>query len=324
MHSHAVSEAAPAAPQVVLRRADPAALLAEPGTLAVLGFGAEAPHVADPRYLRVALQPGTAADFGVCEQWRVTAPVETGVTGACRWSCGGGWLFVALEASPQDDAARFTAEAYAQLADFMAARQPWRILRMWNFIAGINVGAGDAECYKRFCVGRGRDETRLFPDGYPAATAVGHHDPARPLQVYCLAAAQAGQRVENPRQLSAWRYPRQYGPVAPSFARAMRLPAGDALAISGTAAISGHASRHAGDLDMQLQETWENLASLLAAGGLPANFDAAASLHAYVRHAADMPRVAAFLDAHAPATPRLILEADICRRELLVEIDGWR
>src|SRR6185312_12015184 len=64
-----------------------------------------------------------------------------------------------------------------------------------------------------------------------AATAIGHHGPEGLLQVYALCAAQPGQALENPRQVSAWKYPRRYGPTAPSFARAMRLPGG-ALAIS--------------------------------------------------------------------------------------------
>jgi chorismate lyase/3-hydroxybenzoate synthase len=130
--------------------------------------------------------------------------------------------------------------------------------------------------------------------------------------------------VENPRQVSAWRYPRQYGRTAPSFARAMILPARDALAISGTAAVVGHASAHQDDLDAQLEETLTNLEALLASAGMAAGFDTHSPLKTYVRHAADAPRVRAFLQRRLPGVPVLLLHGDICRSELLVEIDGWR
>ena len=139
-----------------------------------------------------------------------------------------------------------------------------------------------------------------------------------------LATDRPGTRVENPRQVSAWRYPRQYGRTPPSFARATLLPAGDVLAISGTAAVVGHASAHAGDIDAQLAETLRNLEALLAAGGLPAGFGRNAPLKAYVRHPEHVAVVQAFATKHFPEAPLLLLHGDICREELLIEIDGWR
>ena len=65
--------------------------------------------------------------------------------------------------------------------------------------------------------------------------------------------------LENPRQLAAWRYPRQYGPRPPTFARAMLAP--DAvrlpLMLSGTGAVVGHASLQDDDLQAQLGEARE-------------------------------------------------------------------
>src|SRR3546814_7354125 len=70
------------------------------------------------------------------------------------------------------------------------------------------------------------------------------------VQVYWLAARTPGTPVENPRQVSAYRYPRQYGPQQPSFARAMLPPPGSAmpLLLSGTASVVGHATAHVGEL----------------------------------------------------------------------------
>ena len=54
---------------------------------------------------------------------------------------------------------------------------------------------------------------RAWQDRYPAATAIGRRDGVRVLQIYALTARCAGVQVENPRQVNAWLYPRQYGPT---------------------------------------------------------------------------------------------------------------
>lgn len=316
---------APAPAPQVCYRTDPAAtLLAEPGTLAVFGFGRDAGTADDPRWLRVPLE--TLDGASPHEVWRVVAPVRHGRDGAMRWSQGGGWLFAALELDEREHGGPAGAAhaAYAALHAFMRRHASHRVLRIWNYQGAINDGSGDAERYRRFCDGRAGGSGNFFAAGYPAATAIGHHAARHLLQVYLLAGSGAGTAIENPRQVSAWRYPREYGRTAPGFARAMLLPAHDALAISGTAAVVGHASAHAGDVAAQLDEILVNLEALLVEAGLPPDFDTLAPLKAYVRHPADAPRVRAILDQRLPGVPVLLLHGDVCRRELLVELDGWR
>jgi chorismate lyase/3-hydroxybenzoate synthase len=312
------------APRISYRMDDAAALLAEPGTLAVFGFGDHAADSDDPRWLRVPLEAFDAP--APCELWQVDGPVQYGCQGAVRWSAGGGWLFAALALDEREhggptDTARI---AYAQLRDFVRGRAERQVLRIWNYQGAINEGDGDAERYKLFCDGRATGCGDWFAQGYPAATAIGHHGNPHLLQVYLLASAHAGTAVENPRQVSAWRYPRQYGRTSPGFARAMRLPAQDALAISGTAAVVGHASAHEGDTAAQLDEILVNLEALLASAGMPAGFDTHAPLKAYVRHGADAAQVREKLQQRLPGVPVLLLHGDVCRSELLVELDGWR
>ncbi|MEO6967648.1 MAG: pteridine-dependent deoxygenase [Rhodanobacteraceae bacterium] len=304
------------------READPLALLGEPGTLALIDFGADAaPGKPDPRCLRVPLNAVTRAPH---EHWRVDAPIDSGLNGALRWTAGGGWMFVALDV---DEAIHGGIEAaaehaYRTLCGFVGTRAERHFLRLWNYLHAINEGDGDAERYRRFCIGRAHVLTEHCIDRYPAASAIGHRGPPGLLQVFALCAATPGAALENPRQVSAWRYPRDYGPTPPSFARAMRLP-NDSLAISGTAAIVGHASRHERDLAAQIDETFANLDALLDAAMLPA-FDVHSPLKVYLRRAEDAPVVEAALARYLdPAVPRLLLAGDICRRELLVEIDGW-
>src|SRR5690606_1728933 len=100
------------------------------------------------------------------------------------------------------------------------------------------------------------------------------------------------------RQVSAYRYPRDYGPQPPSFARAMLAhQAAVPLLLSGTASVVGHASAHAGNSSAQLAETCANLEHLLAAAReldatLPAAFGNASILKAYLHDPADADAVA--------------------------------
>jgi chorismate lyase/3-hydroxybenzoate synthase len=301
-------------------------ILAGPEVLAVVGFGSAAPAHGDPRYLRVALEPLLGpAPF---EVWRGSAPVIHETAGEVRWSGDGDYALGVIEV---DEAARggiaaSARYAYSLLREWIAAARTPHVLRIWNYLDAINAGSGDAERYREFCHGRANGMASLFEDGFPAATAIGVRSGRRVLQVYWLAARVPGAALENPRQMSAWRYPREHGPSAPTFARAMRAPThSPQLYISGTAAIVGHVSHHHDDLPAQLDETLTNFASLLEAAGVPAraHFGSHSVLKVYVRNDADAGAVVARLRERLPAsTPVLLLHGDICRRELLIEIDG--
>jgi chorismate lyase/3-hydroxybenzoate synthase len=303
--------------------------LRAPDLLAVFGFGDAAPAThADPRYLHVALQPhGVVAPL---ECWIGNAPVRSGRDGDIAWSADGGLQFCALRVPDDGDLEQATALAYARLQDWLAGSDYPHVLRTWNYMDAITGGDGDAERYRRFCVGRARGLARaLAPSELPAATAIGHPGPTGRFQLYWLAARAPGTPLENPRQLQAWRYPRQYGPQPPGFARGM-LPshAGMPLLLSGTAAVVGHASRHPASLAAQLDETLANLDSLIDTARLQRPDLAAAPgadtrLKVYVRDRDAMDEVAALLDARLPgALPRLLLHGHVCRRELAVELDG--
>lgn len=312
--------------------APPGEVLADPHVMAVFGFGQDAPASDDPRYLRIALEPHGAAPL---EVWRTPRPVHVDREGDVRVSEDGALQFGVIELSEPgaeaDDATDIlaTAEAaYRRLVQTTARRGYPHLLRVWNYLDGITAGEGDAERYRTFCVGRARGLAFDDPGALPAATAIGRVDGARTLQVYWLAAREPGLPLENPRQLSAYRYPRQYGPQPPSFARAMLPPGHMPLLVSGTAAIVGHASQHADCATTQVDETLANIDALLAAAharqpALPLEMGADTRLKVYVRDTADLPLVAAHLDARlGPGVPRLVLHAAICRRELRVEIDG--
>lgn len=303
-------------------------LLAQPGTLAVIGFGEAKGDSDDPRFMRVGLEPTESECF---EVWRCEEPVASGRQDALRWSSDGNYLFFAVEIDEAEagDLDAAAEQAYAAICRLIAGHRfsdgrHGHILRLWNYMDAINEGDGDDERYRHFCSGRARGLSPAARNGYSAATAIGRRDGIRTLQVYGLAAREEGVAVENPRQVSAWSYPRQYGPVAPTFARATRTPAGQLL-VSGTASVVGHQSKHAGDTLAQLEETLRNLDSLLAAAGPPIasrGIDAAL-LKVYLREPAEAQEIEQQLRSRFPGqVGLLILLGDICRSDLRIEIDG--
>lgn len=297
----------------------PDSALADANVLAVLGF-ANGHRSEDPRWFDVGLR---CQDPGRLEIWRAHGPVQHGRAGTVRFSCDGSYMFFAIEVSEAacggiESAAE---HAYGQLGALLAERDV-HVLRLWNYLDAINAGDGDDERYRLFCNGRARAMTGSFDAPYPAATAIGRQDGVAVLQVYGLAAVRAGLPIENPRQVSAWRYPRRYGPSAPTFARAMLAPAGQLL-ISGTAAVVGHESRHEQSVAAQLEETVHNLRVLHGVAGQDSDMSARTLLKVYVRHPGEGPAVRAQLEQALPGLDGLIvLEGDICRHELLVEVDG--
>src|SRR5437762_2404638 len=173
-----------------------------------------------------------------------------------------------------------------------------------------------------------RASGRSLAGNVPAASALGAARNS-PLVVYFLAGRSAPCFVENPRQLSAYHYPRQYGVHSPVFSRATlwRAPDGLALFISGTASIVGHRSLHVGDTAAQTRETLTNIEALLAEAHRAARGArfrlGALALKVYVRRPADLPVIEAELAAALGESARVIyLQADICRQDLLVEIEA--
>lgn len=235
----------------------------------------------------------------------------------------GHWLMGSLriDAMDSEDIEQAGFEAYRALRGFVQSSGYPQLLRVWNFFDRLNQGEGDAERYRRFCVGRHRAIAAPgFEAQLPAATVIGGQSPG--LVIHFLAGREAGVQVENPRQTPAFRYPRDYGPISPSFSRATRI--GPHLLVSGTAAVVGHETLHPGDAVAQIDEIDANVDALLehAAAGQAGRWEAQA-LRLYVRRDADLtavlPRVRERFGADTPITA---LRGDISRAALMVEIEG--
>jgi len=300
--------------------------------LAVFDFGRSPLDSEDPRHVPVALEQLDSPSR--VEVWRSRGPIKTGSWDSLRFAQGEVLTMghIALDLEKAGDIRESSRLAYDILQSYLQqSPHPW-LLKIWNYIPGINEGDGDQERYRRFCLGRA-ESVPIDPGGsppLPAATGIGTPPDERALQLYFLSGALPGLDVENPRQVSAWRYPRQYGPRSPLFSRAtiLRSNGSSQFLISGTASIIGHETHHENQVADQLRESLRNVQSLLREGhrlmgGCKALAEGEGILKVYVRQPEDFELIRRTLEPEVPANiPRIYLQGDICRASLLTEIDG--
>ena len=224
-----------------------------------------------------------------------------------------------------------TARAYTDIFAALDAAGYPQLVRIWNYVPSINEDAAEGERYWQF--NRARQESflsrqRPIVDTVPAGSALGTPT-GSPLVIYFLASRGAMRAIENPRQVSAYYYPPKYGPRSPTFSRAALLTemAGGTLLVSGTASIVGHESMHTGDVAAQTREAIANIGVLITEAnrlsGHPHYSTNMLTYKVYVRNPGDLPTIAVELrTAVGQRAAVTYLQADVCRRELLVEIEA--
>jgi chorismate lyase / 3-hydroxybenzoate synthase len=272
------------------------------------------------------------------EIWRSSAPCIAGHSEGIAWRRSGGVLYgvceineaefsVGSEYSPLRAASQ---EAYRRIFRLLAAEGLPYLWRVWNYFADINGESYGLERYRQFNIGR-QDAFLEFRRGatgnVPAACAIGLA--SGPLSIAFIAGEQAAMALENPRQVSAYHYPADYGPRSPTFSRAtLACPPGqEILFVSGTASIFGHRTVHAGDAATQCREVLANIEAVVATANLHCRSAAFSlgelSYRVYVRHAADFSKVEEVLLARLGAAAEVVfVQADICRSDLLLEIEA--
>ena len=222
------------------------------------------------------------------------------------------------------------------------------VVRQWNYIERIvdvrRERGKSCQNYQAFndvrTVYYGASD---FPRGYPAATGIGQALGGVVLEFTALDAP-AEARVlplSNPRQVDAHRYSGDVlvgEPIAevsektsPKFERAKLVARGRSgiVFVSGTAAVLGQKSVGRRDVEAQTRTTVANITALagkenLARAGLPLPPDGGALsyLRVYVKRTADIPKVRRICERAFGPIPALYVRADICRPELLVELEG--
>jgi chorismate lyase/3-hydroxybenzoate synthase len=228
---------------------------------------------------------------------------------------------------------------YKIYLDFLKLTQGWNLFRIWNYVPYINDETLALENYKSFCKGRSLAFETFYGQDFcvkmPAGSAVGIND--NKLVLYFIAGKERGSYFENPQQVPAYHYPKQYGPRSPSFSRGT-LIAKDGKQIgyvSGTASIKGHQSMAIGDVTEQLHITLDNISLVCEQMGLierksfsgvmpdPVKYNR--SFKVYLRHEANASYICDLFSQIILSTQEehiIFLQADICRSELDIEIEA--
>lgn len=229
------------------------------------------------------------------------------------------------------------ADIFATLEDLNAPHP----IRIWNGIPNIVErmipphGEGldwESECatatlrfdrYMAFNAGRCAAFYARFGHGprlkefTPSASGVGCG--GEDVVVHALACAQAGEAIENPRQIPAYKYSHQFGPRPPVFARGTWHR--EQLLVSGTASVLGELTAHPMDLELQFDETIKNLEHLHKAANL--SLQHFHDIRVYVVRQQDMDWVEQACRSAFPELQSLeLVHAGLCRPDLLVEIEG--
>ena len=205
------------------------------------------------------------------------------------------------------------------------------IVRQWNYIENITGISEGIQNYQLFNDARsafyGGSDWR---NGYPAATGIGCSAGGVTVSVYAVKDAEKnGRPINNPIQVPAHKYSekvlkegRDIVKTTPKFERARLL--GDTVFVSGTAAIKGEKSEISTDPRLQSEAAIDVVEHLVAPGnifpGCPRfRFEA---IRVYIKREEDIPAIVSTISNHWKGIPMFFLMADICRPELLLELEG--
>ncbi|MCP4156284.1 MAG: hypothetical protein GY757_51700, partial [bacterium] len=223
-----------------------------------------------------------------------------------------------------------------------------QVIRQWNYIENIVGEIADKketlQNYQVFNDIRSQyyDESD-FKNGYPAATGIGMHHGGVILDF--IAADIQGEKtvvpIENPIQIDAHHYSQEVlvgkalqgldKKTTPKFerAKAFKKTNGYYIYISGTAAIKGQKVVFPENAEEQTRVTIENMAQLVSASNLEKhgltvipNNTTYSHIRIYVKFEKDLPGIKKICRQHFKDVPSLYLLSDICRGNLLVEIEG--
>lgn len=222
------------------------------------------------------------------------------------------------------------------------------VFRQWNYVEGIlrlrPSASGKRQNYQAFNDVRRRFyEECHFPAGFPAATGIGMAQGGVLIEFQAVSSPGKFRVVplSNPLQVDAHRYSQDAlvgdrdrddrFKAPPLFERGKYLGRGGSgiIYISGTAAVRGEATSPEGDVESQTRITIANIQSLISESNLsrhgietvrppgPLSY-----LRGYVKSRQDVPAVKNICSQLLGAVPSHFVTADICRDDLLVELEG--
>ncbi len=231
---------------------------------------------------------------------------------------------VALPSSPGLQAA----EVFGQAGALMAREgfPVGSVVRQWNYVEGITLSTSGCQHYQAM-----NDARSAFyaggewDGGYPAATGIGTDGGGVSVEINAATGLHTAT-VDNPLQRAAHAYTRRVleagnapDPSTPKFERARTVgyPSGTLTYISGTAAIRSEDSLGDAGAVRQTEVTLENIAVLTRLTGAQV-----VSARVYLKNAGDYDAVMPAVRDAYPDASLLFTRAEVCRPELLVEIEA--
>ena len=219
------------------------------------------------------------------------------------------------------------------------------IFRQWNYIEDITLVEADdrnSQHYQQFNNVRSAFYSRAsFSQGYPAATGIGTS--AGGVMVSFFAASQVGHQIfsiENPLQKAAFNYTdnvlvgnaeyRGSDKCTPKFSRAKWVESANSIQvfISGTASIREETTVGENDIARQTEITLDNIEELIgketftSLGKTVAELPRIEFIRVYIKYPQDYQQVKSICEDRLPGIPGIYVVSDICRKNLLVEIEA--
>ena len=233
-------------------------------------------------------------------------------------------------------------QIFSELGDILAREnyQINNIVRQWNYIENITLLSPEGQNYQQFNDARSEFYSKTtWKNGYPAATGIGTACGGVTVVVDALRNSDiCSEPIDNPLQISAHAYSQKVlinnisapNKTTPKFERARRVECKEmeAIYISGTAAIRGEESCTDSDIISQIELTMENIEQLTSQKDSKHKNDSQEAgyensmLRIYLKHRSNWPQVKQWIADNCANIETLCIEADICRSELLVEIEG--
>ena len=232
-------------------------------------------------------------------------------------------------------------EVFAKLDSLLSAYgfEVDDIVRQWNYIGNIVSYKDGKQNYQEFNDTRSRYYAKgEWRNGYPAATGIGSTDGIIVGGIAFKRASGDGiYPIDNPLQIAAHIYSKNVlidndanaVKSTPKFERAKLIESvgGVYCFVSGTAAIRGEESVDANSARLQTVKTIENIEYLVSKENLtkfgckPYDLEYA-FIHIFIKNAEDYQEVRTVVEEAYPNVPAIYSIADVCRSELLVELEG--
>jgi len=223
-----------------------------------------------------------------------------------------------------------------------------QVVRQWNYVEQIaefeQIEGVSRQNYQLFNEVRSNyySKYRTIPD-FPAATGIGVTNNGVTIECVVVEGHDSLKSIAigNPNQLNSYQYgqlvlkgepPRnRSNNQPPQFERARFLTDGKSsrLFVSGTASIVGQETVGLDDVEKQTRVTIDNIELLTSAVNLKEHCpeldtfpDKYAYVRVYVKRSEDIPSVRSICREHFGQVPMTFVQADICRADLLVEIEA--